>query len=122
MELGLQPKVDKRNAVSLKKFHVDAISANYDVILIFHIYCGDELQQFERQIPHAWSIILKFSLMETFSTISLSKGPIFYIKILIFYKKMLTLAKLRKTIRHYKEHFLKLHMLVQLRTKIQVLS
>ena len=121
MERGSQPKPNGRNAVSLKKFHVDAISANYDVIFIVHIYCGDELQQFGRQIPHAWSIILKFSLIVTFSTISLSKSHIFYIKILIFYKKMLTLAKLRKTW-HYKEHFLKLHMLVQLRTKLQVLS
>ena len=35
-------------------------------ILIFQIYCCNQLQQFGRQIPHAWFIMLKFSLIATF--------------------------------------------------------
>lgn len=111
MELEPLPKIDKRNEVSLKKVHVDAIPANYDIIFIFRIYCGNKLQQSGRQIPHAWSIILQFLLMTTFSTISFSKGIIFHTKTLIFLQKMLTFVKLRNTW-HYKEYFLKLRMFV----------
>lgn len=87
MELEPLPKIGKRNEVSLKKVHVDAIPANYDIIFIFRIYCGNKLQQSGRQILHAWSIILQFLLMTIFSIISFSKGIIFHTKTLIFYKK-----------------------------------
>ena len=54
-------------------------------------------------------------------TVAVSKGTIFYMKMLVFCKRkcMLTLVKLRSS-RHYKIHFLKLNTCAYLLTKIQV--
>ena len=38
MKLGLVTKLGKRNKTTSKKFDVDAISENYDVIVIFRIF------------------------------------------------------------------------------------
>ena len=38
MKLGPVTKLDKRNKITSKKFDVDVMSTNYDVIVIFRIF------------------------------------------------------------------------------------
>ena len=39
MKLGPVTKLDKRNITTSKKFDVDVMSENYDVTVIFRIFC-----------------------------------------------------------------------------------
>ena len=85
------------------------------------------LERFGSQIPHAWSVTLKFSLTVTFyltKTENRTKKSLTYLshycfewryyfcqKMLIFCKKMMTSAKLRKPW-YWKVYFLKLHIII----------
>ena len=89
------------------------------------------------RVPDAESVKVMLSLIITFyltktenrtkklkhnsHTIALSKGTIFVKKTLIFYKKILTSAKLRGRW-YYKVYFLKLNMCEYLRAKFEVSS
>ena len=64
MKLGPVAKIDKRNKTTSKKFHVDVVSENCDVIVIFRIF-----GQFGGRIPDTESEKVMFSVIVTFCLI-----------------------------------------------------
>ena len=100
MKLRPETKIEKRNKTTLKKFDDDAMSANYDVIVIFLIY-----GQFAAiRKPDFGRIVCKtyiFIKSNTAFTLLLRAKVLFFTKLLLFCKKkkkkkMLTSAKLRE--------------------------
>ena len=58
MKLGPVPKLDKRNKTKSKKFYVDVVSENCDVIVIFGFLAN--LKQSEGWIPDTESAKVMF--------------------------------------------------------------
>ena len=101
MKLEPLPKLDKRNKTTSKKIENDVMSKHCDVIIIFLVY--DQFGAIRK--PDSGFIVCKTYVFiynnllsyKRSHTIALSKGTIFGQKKLIFCKKMLASAKLRRT-------------------------
>ena len=63
MKLGLGTKLDKRNIGTSKKFDVDIISTNCDIIAFFQFMVN--LQPSGSRIPNAGSLAIAFYLTKT---------------------------------------------------------